>query len=78
VFNAVAQFRVSIGMSVMAVVAAAVTKRENNGEQGQGNENRLLAGYRASFGIAFSWMGLACIVGAFGLRRMGTVGLKGV
>ncbi|TVY81172.1 Drug resistance protein [Lachnellula suecica] len=74
VFNTVAQFGGSLGLTVMAVVAAAVTN--NKGDPRKGQEQNLLIGYRASFWTAFACMGLACLIGAFGLRRMGKVGLK--
>lgn len=74
VFSTVAQFGTSLGLTLLAVVAASVTKSE--GDQGKGREEELLAGYRASFWTAFTSMGLACLIGAFGLRRMGKVGVK--
>lgn len=75
VFNTVAQFGVSVGLSVMAVVAAAVTKSKD-GEHRQQKEETLFAGYKAAFWLAFGWMGLACVVTAIGLRRMSKVGVK--
>jgi len=74
VFNTLAQFGMSFGLTVMALVAAAVTKGEEG--QGKGKREELLAGYRAAFWTAFVLSGLACLIGAFGLRRMGKVGLK--
>jgi hypothetical protein len=72
VFNTVAQFGTSMGLTVMAVVAAAVS----DADSGSSKEEKLLVGYKASFWTAFAGMALACLVGAFGLRRMGKVGLK--
>lgn len=74
VFNTVAQFGTSLGLTLIAVVAASVTK--NEGDRGMDREEELLAGYRAGFWTAFASMGIACIIGAFGLRRMGKVGVK--
>ena len=74
VFNTVAQFGTSLGLTLIAVIAASVTKKE--GEKEIGMEAELLAGYRAGFWTAFASMGIACIIGAFGLRRMGKVGVK--
>ncbi|KAH8766572.1 major facilitator superfamily domain-containing protein [Hyaloscypha finlandica] len=74
VFNTVAQFGTSLGLTLIAVVAASVTK--NEGDRGMRREEELLAGYRAGFWTAFASMGLACIIGAFGLRKMGNVGVK--
>jgi MFS family permease len=74
VFNTVAQFGTSLGLTLIAVVAASVTKNES--DKGMRKEDELLAGYRAGFWTAFASMGIACVVGAFGLRRMGKVGVK--
>lgn len=74
VFSTVAQFGTSVGLTVIAVVAAAVTNSELG--QGKGKAEELLAGYRAGFWAQFAWMGLACLIGAFGLKKMGNVGLK--
>ncbi len=74
VFSTVAQFGTSLGLTLIAVVAASVTKNEAN--KGMIKEDGLLAGYRAGFWAAFASMGIACMVGAFGLRRMGKVGVK--
>jgi hypothetical protein len=74
VFSTVAQFGTSLGLTLIAVVAASVTKHE--AEKGMGREKELLVGYQAGFWTAFASMGIACIIGAFGLRRMGRVGVK--
>jgi hypothetical protein len=74
VFNTVVQFGTSMGLTVMAVVAAAVSKKDEG--IGSGKEENLLVGYKASFWTAFAGMGLACVIGAYGLRRMGRVGVK--
>jgi len=74
VFNTVVQFGTSMGLTVMAVIAAAVSKSDEN--KGSSKEENLLLGYKASFWAAFAGMGLACVIGAFGLRRMGKVGVK--
>ncbi|CZR65503.1 related to transporter (major facilitator superfamily) [Phialocephala subalpina] len=74
VFSTVAQFGISLGLTLLAVVAASVTKSER--DQGKGREEELLDGYRASFWTVFVSMALACLIGAFGLRRIGKVGVK--
>lgn len=74
VFNTVVQFGNSMGLTIMAVVAAAVSKRDEG--TGSGQEENLLVGYKASFWTAFAGMGLACVVGGYGLRGMGRVGVK--
>jgi len=74
VFNTVAQFGTSVGLTIMAVIAASTT----NGSklQDKNSPDALMSGYRASFWAAFTWMCLACFIGAYGLRKMGRVGLK--
>ena len=74
VFNTAAQFGSSLGLTLLAVVSASVTKSED--DHGTSTEEGLLAGYRAGFWSAFASMGLACLIGGFGLRRMGRVGVK--
>lgn len=74
VFNTVAQFGSSLGLTLLAVVSASVTKSKE--DYGIDIEEGLLAGYRAGFWSAFASMALACIIGGVGLRRMGKVGVK--
>lgn len=74
VFNTVAQFGTSIGLTIMAVISASITKGSKLQEKN--SPDALMLGYRASFWAAFAWMGMACFIGAFGLRRIGMVGLK--
>ncbi|KAG0653102.1 Aminotriazole resistance [Hyphodiscus hymeniophilus] len=74
VFSTVAQFGTSIGLTAIAVVAAAVTNSKVHKEKERSEE--LLAGYRAGFWTQFALMGLACLIGTFGLRKIGRIGLK--
>ncbi|KAL7917537.1 MFS general substrate transporter [Trichoderma austrokoningii] len=74
VFNTVAQFGTSIGLTIMAVIATSTTNSSKLQEKS--SPDALMSGYRASFWAAFSWMGLACVIGAYGLRKIGMVGLK--
>jgi hypothetical protein len=74
VFSTVAQFGASLGLTLLAVVSTSVTKNEQG--QGKGREEEIFAGYRAGFWTAFASMALACLIGAFGLRRMGRIGVK--
>lgn len=74
VFNTVAQFGTSMGMTVMAVISSAAT--DNSKNHGKSSSNALMVGYRASFWAAFAWMALACMICAFGVRKIGKVGLK--
>lgn len=73
VFNTVAQFGTSIGLTVMAVISSSSTMHSGKPIS---SSDGLMIGYRASFWAAFAWMALACLIGAFGLRGMGRVGLK--
>lgn len=74
VFNTVAQFGTSVGLTLMAVISASIT--EKSAIQDKHSPVALEMGYRASFWAAFIWMGLACLIGVFGLRGIGKVGLK--
>jgi hypothetical protein len=74
VFNTVAQFGTSIGLTAMAVISSSATKSSKYVEKTE--PDALMVGYRASFWAAFSWIALACFIGAFGLRKLGKVGLK--
>ncbi|RDW59041.1 hypothetical protein BP5796_11965 [Coleophoma crateriformis] len=74
VFNTVAQFGNSIGLTVMAIISSSATKRSSITDKS--SPSALMVGYRASFWAAFVWMIVACVVGSFGLRRMGKVGIK--
>ncbi|KAK0623876.1 major facilitator superfamily domain-containing protein [Immersiella caudata] len=78
VFNAVAQLGTSLGMSLVAVVSAAVT-RLLGGEGGRGGleggdgAQASLAGYRAAFATCFVLMILSAGA-ALGLRDVGRLG----
>jgi hypothetical protein len=74
VFNTVTQFGASTGFTVMAVVSTSATKKSKY--QDKTKPDALMVGYRASFWAAFSWIIIACVIGAFGLRKVGKVGLK--
>ena len=74
VFNTVAQFGTSTGLMVMAVVSTSATTKSKY--QDKTKPEALMVGYRASFWAAFSWIIVACVIGAFGLRKVGKVGLK--
>lgn len=74
VFNTVAQFGTSVGLTIMAVISASIT--EGLKVEDKQSPDALMLGYRASFWAAFAWTSAACLIGAFGLRRMGKVGIK--
>ena len=74
VFHTFGQLGISIGLTVVGVVSRSATN--NSGLPSKNSPAALLVGYRASFWTAFAWTMLACVVGAFGLRKVGKVGLK--
>ncbi|KAF7561330.1 hypothetical protein G7046_g2813 [Stylonectria norvegica] len=72
VFNTAAQFGGALGLAVLQVVSTMVSK-EQSGEE---RTKALLEGYRASFWTMFAFMILCSVIGLFGLRKTGRVGLK--
>lgn len=74
IFNTVAQFGMSIGLTIMALVSSATTDKSKIVDKT--SPDALMVGYRASFWVSFAWMVLACVIGAFGLRKIGKIGLK--
>jgi len=74
VFNTVAQFGTSIGLTVLAIISASVTNRSEH--ESKGSPEALMLGYRAAFWACFALMMLACGIGTWGLRKVGKVGLK--
>jgi len=74
VFNTVGQFGQAIGLALIGVVSDAVT--QNSKYVNKSSPDALLTGYRAGFWTCTGWMILTCVIGAFGLRKSGRVGLK--
>ncbi|KAJ5091197.1 hypothetical protein NUU61_006067 [Penicillium alfredii] len=74
VFNTIAQFGTSIGLTTFAIISAGVTQGSSYGNKG--SPDALMLGYRAVFWTCFGLMIAACGVGAWGLRKVGKVGLK--
>lgn len=74
VFNTIAQFGTSIGLTVFAIISSSVT-HESSYKNKQSPE-ALMTGYRAVFWTCFGLMMAASGVGAWGLRKVGKVGLK--
>ncbi|KAJ5747005.1 uncharacterized protein N7511_008701 [Penicillium nucicola] len=74
VFNTIAQFGTSIGLTIFAIISAGVT--QGSIYSNKGSPEALMAGYRAVFWTCFGLMIAACGVGALGLRKVGKVGLK--
>jgi MFS family permease len=74
VFNTIANIGYSVGLAVTAVVASSVTMaKEGNGES---TVEALMDGYRATFWLCFGVDILILGVVAFGLRKIGKVGVK--
>jgi hypothetical protein len=74
VFSTVTQFGTSIGITMMTVISSSVTKSSEFEDKEK--PRALEVGYRAAFWAMFAVMGIACVTGGFGLRRIGKVGLK--
>lgn len=74
VFNTVAQFGTSIGLTAFAIISATVT--QNSAYADKSSPEALMAGYRAVFWTCFGLMMAASGIGAWGLRKVGKVGLK--
>ena len=74
VFNTLAQLGTSIGLTTTSVISVAVTRESHFARKN--SPQALLEGYRASFWTLFAWAVIACVLGAFGLRKVGKVGEK--
>lgn len=72
VFNTSSQFGTALGLAVLQVISTVVT----NGKPDPAAESALMAGYRANFWTMFGFMMLCLVIGFFGLRKTGRVGLK--
>lgn len=83
VFNAIAQMGNSVGLAVVAAIAASISAHEafNNhsadlGEKAVDDALVLLQGYRSTYWLMFASMILVCLVSMWGLRNEGKVGKK--
>jgi MFS family permease len=74
VFNTFAQVGSSIGLCLTSVISISVTQRSSFVDKE--SPQALLQGYRATFWTLFAWTIAACVIGGFGLRRLGQVGVK--
>ena len=75
VFNTVIQMGQSVGLTTVAVISRSAAERSHYPKKS--SPEALMVYYRASFWAAFAWMLFACLIGGFGLRKVGKVGLKG-
>lgn len=74
VFNTVSQIGKSVGLALVAVIAASVTG--SSGLKDKSSPEALLKGYRATFWFCFGLVVMTLGVSAWGLRRVGKVGHK--
>lgn len=74
VFNTFAQVGTSIGLCITSVISLSVT--EQSSVPNKESPQALMQGYRAAFWALFAWMIAACVIGMFGLRTVGKVGIK--
>ncbi|GAB7355455.1 hypothetical protein MBLNU459_g5958t2 [Dothideomycetes sp. NU459] len=74
VFNTCSQLGTSIGLTITAVISDSRTAAA--GDSDKTSPNALMTGYRAVFWALFVWMVAVCVVGAWGLRRVGKIGMK--
>jgi MFS family permease len=74
VFNTISNIGNSVGLAITAVVASSVTisKRGNS----ESTPQMLMDGYRATFWLCFGIDLFILVVVAFGLRKIGKVGIK--
>ncbi|KAJ5919435.1 hypothetical protein N7466_010378 [Penicillium verhagenii] len=74
VFNTIAQFGTSIGLTIFAIISASVT--DGSSYRNKSSSEALMAGYRAVFWACFGLLLVAIGVSVCGLRHVGKVGLK--
>lgn len=73
-FNTCAQLGTSIGLTVTSVITDSRTAASDLVDKS--SPNALMIGYRAVFWALFAWMVFVCLIGAWGLRRIGKIGTK--
>ncbi|KZL75275.1 integral membrane protein [Colletotrichum tofieldiae] len=74
VFNTIAQVGKSVGLASSGAIASAVTTRSRAADKE--SPTAFLEGYRASFWYCFALYSATLIVTAWGLRKIGKVGVK--
>lgn len=72
VFNTMCQFGTALGLAIMQIVSTLETQKWD----GEPREEALMKGYRASFWTMFAFMLSCAVIGGWGLRKTGKVGLK--
>lgn len=74
VFNTVSQIGKSVGLALVAVIAASTTQK--SGFVDKESPDALMVGYRATFWFCFALTAATLVVALWGLRRVGKVGHK--
>lgn len=74
VFNTVSQIGKSVGLALVAIIAASITKTSDFRDKE--SPRALLQGYRATFWFCFGLIVTTLLVSAWGLRRVGKVGKR--
>ena len=74
VFNTISQIGKSVGLALVAVIAASVTK--DSEFKDKSSPEALLQGYRVTFWFDFALIVCTVGVSAWGLRKIGKVGHK--
>ena len=74
VFNTISQIGKSVGLALVAVIAASVTLRSDYKDKS--SPKALLEGYTATFWFCFGLILLTIGISLWGLRRIGNVGHK--
>lgn len=74
ILNTVYSFGTSVGLGVMALISSSVTDESHYADKDA--VPALLEGYRATFWACLGLSVLYCLIGTFGLRGIGKVGLK--
>ena len=74
VFNTISQIGKAVGLALVAVIAASITKHSDNTDKS--SPEALLKGYKATFWFCFAWIMTTVAISLLGLRRIGKVGAK--
>jgi len=74
VFNTISQIGKSVGLALVAVIAASVTARSES--KGKTSEEAQLEGYHATFWFCFASVLVTIAISLWGLRNIGKVGHK--
>jgi MFS family permease len=76
VFSTISQIGNSVGLAITAVIASGVTMAKSHTPAEQRQPEHLMEGYRAAFWFCFATNIVIVFVIAWGLKKIGMVGLK--